>query len=186
MSATEAVKKLQKDLKKLKMYNGEIDGQAGPLTANALYQFHTRDDPAKQILWLRWAINELGVSEIYGERDNPRIVYYHRFTSLAAKDDEVAWCSSFVNAALEVGAGIKGTGSAAAASFKKYGKPVSPATFGAILLYPTKTGSKRHVFFSLGVAGDYVLGLGGNQSNAVTIAYSPITKITESRFPLLS
>ncbi len=179
--ARAAVTKIQKNLKKLKMYSGEIDGDPGPLTAAALEQFFTKDK--SKLPWMNWAIGEFGVSEIYGERDNPRIVYYHSNTGLGAKDDEVAWCSSFVNTALIDGAGIMGTKSAAAASFKKFGTEVDPKTYGAILLIETQTGSRRHVFFNSGWQDEYIFGLGGNQSDRVNIIVPHISKIKEARFP---
>lgn len=173
----------QKELKKKNLYLGPIDGDFGILTTVAAQQYHCPNGTVPA--WMSWAAQELGVSEIYGARANPRIVHYHSYTGLGADSDEVAWCASFVNAGLIEGANIKGTKSAAAGSFKTYGVSCSPDKFGAILLIPTLTGSKRHVFFCNGSWKGYIFGLGGNQSNAVNVKVYAADKITESRFPIL-
>lgn len=46
---------------------------------------------------LKIAMKELGVRELAGSKHNPRIIEYHKATSLKATQDEVSWCSSFVN-----------------------------------------------------------------------------------------
>ena len=46
--------------------------------------------------WLEIALKEVGVSEIKGG-ENKRILEYHASTTLKAKEDEIPWCSSFVN-----------------------------------------------------------------------------------------
>lgn len=181
-------------LKKEGFYSGKVDGAFGPLTAKASVDYQTSlirnkgganknyDPPA----WLLWAIGELGVKELPNDAEHPRIIYYHGFTNLGARKDEIAWCASFVNAALNAGAGYKGTKSAAAASFKTYGKSVLPTVLGAILLKATNTGSKRHVFFNIGTHDNIIFGLGGNQSNSVNVMEYTSSQITESRYPVLS
>jgi len=179
-----AIKDYQEFLQRLKYYAGEIDGDFGPLTLKASLAYQSVAQGMKTPEWLIWAAGELGQKEVYGnKKHNPRIIHYHSFTTLGAEEDEVAWCASFVNAALKEGAEIDGTKSAAAASFKQYGIQANPSKLGAILLIATNTGSRRHVFFNCGFVGNYVFGLGGNQSNAVTVNAVPISKITESRYP---
>lgn len=43
------------------------------------------------------AKTQRGQKEIVGKINNPKIVEYHQACSLQANNDEVAWCSSFVN-----------------------------------------------------------------------------------------
>lgn len=178
------IKQFQTAAHKLGLYNGEIDGIPGQLTASALSAYFLPGD-TRIPAWMSWAQNELGVSEVYGDVDNPRIVHYHSFTSYGADSDEVAWCSSFVNAGLVEGAGIKGTNDAGAASFKRYGAPSTPDKFGSIVLFKTNTGSLRHVAFSAGVFKGHVFRLGGNQSNAVNIQAVPVELVTECRYPIV-
>ena len=64
---------------------------------------------------------ELRVTESAGESDNPRILEYHKSTTVKDLRDEVPWCSSFVNWCLKE-AGIQGTDSAGAASWTSWGQ----------------------------------------------------------------
>lgn len=178
-----ATKEYQTLLQKAGYYKGVIDGDFGPLTLNASFKYQSAAQTKSIPKWLIWAAGELGQKEIFGDRENPRIVLYHTYTSLKADSDEVPWCASFVNAALAAGADINGTNSASAASFKTYGRDASPIELGAILLKKTNTGSMRHVFFNCGFFRDIVFGLGGNQSNMVNVLEYPVGSITEHRYP---
>jgi uncharacterized protein (TIGR02594 family) len=51
--------------------------------------------------WMDVARAEIGVEETPGPGTTPRIREYHQHTSLLAKDDETAWCASFVNWVLD-------------------------------------------------------------------------------------
>eukprot|EP01156_Anaeramoeba_ignava_P011257 Anaeramoba_ignava/a482504_22.p5 GENE.a482504_22~~a482504_22.p5 ORF type:complete len:143 (+),score=5.17 a482504_22:255-683(+) len=79
--------------------------------------------PESDAPWFKIALEEMwaGVTEIRGRKHNPRIIEYHKSTTLRASNDETAWCSSFVNWCIEQ-AGLKGTDSAAARSWLKWGK----------------------------------------------------------------
>jgi uncharacterized protein (TIGR02594 family) len=178
------VKEYQTVLKKANLYNGAIDGKVGPLTATAAFSYHCPNGSYSP-KWMKFAIGELGVSELYGsKRNNPRIAYYHSFTTLAAKEDEVPWCASFVNCCLIEGAEIAGTKSASAKSFESWGRSCNVNTYGAVHTVKTKTGSMRHVFFNAGFYKDLILGLGGNQSNSVTIMNRSKGEIVASRYKL--
>ncbi len=120
--------------------------------------------------WLAIARLELGVKEFPGATDNPRIVEYHRSTTLPAplrENDETHWCSSFVNWCIER-AGYEGTNSAWARSWEQWGMPLAAPKRGCIAVY-SRTGG-GHVAFYLETVGGKVRHLGGNQSDAVTIA----------------
>jgi len=117
--------------------------------------------------WLATARAEIGVREKVGPAINPRITeYYNAAGSLRAKDDAVPWCSAFVHWVFAQH-GIRGTGSLAARSWLKWGKP-SPCTVGALAILPRGTSSwQGHVTFVTRVMGDRFMGLGGNQRDAV-------------------
>jgi uncharacterized protein (TIGR02594 family) len=126
--------------------------------------------------WLQIAYQELGVKEIPGAGDNPRIVEYHHSTTLRATDDEVPWCSSFVSWCVYE-AQIEPTHSARARSWLRWGVPVSfMPPFGAICVFnrggphdPAVINAPGHVGFLISEAGpDKMLILGGNQGNAVS------------------
>ena len=115
------------------------------------------------------ARGELGVKEIYGGGDNPRIVEYHQTCSLKATDDETPWCSAFINWCV-IQAGLTGTNSAAAISWMQWGKavPLAQGTPGDLVIF-SRTGG-NHVGFYLSHDNNAIRVLGGNQKDEVNIA----------------
>lgn len=99
---------------------------------------------------------------------------------------DTAWCAAFANSVLKAG-GIDGTGSLAARSFLKWGKPTDNPNKGDIVVFSRgKDQSLGHVAFYVGPDTknpDNILVLGGNQSNAVTIASKPISTVLGYRQP---
>ena len=127
--------------------------------------------------WVSIAIKELGIKELK-DGDNSRIVEYADTTSLHAKQDEVPWCSSFVNWCLKQ-AGIKGTNSAAAISWLDWGVSIDEPIDGCICVIKRKEGGKDkatgsssgyHVAFWISQDKESVHLLGGNQSDQVKIS----------------
>ncbi|WP_221129598.1 TIGR02594 family protein [Rhizobium lentis] len=104
--------------------------------------------------------------------DNPRIRAYHATTVGGAMPDEVAWCSSFVNYCVEQ-AGLRGTDSKVARSWRLWGQEVSRNDWkeGDIVVFwrGSAGGTKGHVAFLVSWDGDRPYVLGGNQSNRVCI-----------------
>jgi uncharacterized protein (TIGR02594 family) len=123
------------------------------------------------------AYKELGVSEIYGEKHNPRILEYHKATDYGATQDEVAWCSSFVNWCIQK-AGGKGTRSVRARSWLKWGKPVDVPQKGDVVIFsrPPETWT-GHVAFFISDEGATITVLGGNQSNKVKLSKYDKTRL---------
>ena len=123
--------------------------------------------------WMPIAIKELGVSEVKGNLHNPRIIEYHKTTTLQATDDETPWCAAFVNWCLRE-AGMSGTGLASARSFLTWGREILPDEIqegDIIVMGRTADPTKGHVGFFVGWTPDkfgFQL-LGGNQLNAVNI-----------------
>ena len=138
------------------------------------------DDPK----WIEIAKKEIGVKEIKGAKDNERIVEYHNSTTFKASDDETPWCSSFVNWCITK-AGYKGTNSAQAISWKRWGKKVDKPVYGCIVIIDysykgEKYKGKGHVGFAVG--GDSELNLyllGGNQSDSVKVSKYRCSSITK-------
>lgn len=136
--------------------------------------------PMNKPNWIKVAESELGVTEIPGAEDNPRVIEYHSTTG-GFRDDETPWCASFVNWVMNK-AGQGGTGSAMAMSWAKYGKKVDKPAYGAIAVL-SYGGGKGHVGFVVGKKGGNVLLLGGNQSNMVKISAFSTSKIHAYVFP---
>jgi uncharacterized protein (TIGR02594 family) len=124
------------------------------------------------------ALAEMGQKEFPGARHNPRIVEYHSTTTLKASTDETAWCSSFVNWCMRQ-SGVKGTNSAAAASWVNWGRASSARPGAVTVIYNGKAAnsslsvSGNHVGFLVQETGKHYILLGGNQSNQVKISSYP-------------
>lgn len=115
-----------------------------------------------------YALQEYGVKEIAGDADNPRVVQYSTdIGNTWVKDDEVAWCSEFVNWCL-LKAGIPGTKSAVAKSFLKWGEELKTPEFGCLVIFGWPDGS-GHIGFYVNETSDIVRVLGGNQNDEVNI-----------------
>ena len=120
--------------------------------------------------WLEVARREIGVKEYPGPQHNPRIVEYAAHTSLAAKSDEIPWCSSFVNWCMAQ-ARMKGTGSAAARSWLGWGVELKQPVPGCIAVFRRGSDPQSgHVAFYVSHTDKTINVLGGNQSNQVKIA----------------
>ena len=122
----------------------------------------------------------LGIAEIPGERDHPLIRWWHSLTTIGETDDEVPWCSSFVN-------GIcwelrrPRSKSARARSWLDVGLSVDQedAVHGDIVVLSRGTSpTTGHVGFFAGWDGvGTVRILGGNQGNTVSVASYNRTRI---------
>lgn len=135
--------------------------------------------------WLVLALAEIGVSEIPGARSNPRIVGYHAHTAAGEADEEIPWCSSFVNAML-ARSGFPVTRSKAASSWRTYGERAAAIRLGAIAVFgktdPDAKGT-GHVGFVAGWDDRWLLLLAGNQGNAVSVARRLRFDVLDLRWP---
>ena len=115
----------------------------------------------------------IGLKEIPGDQNHPDILaMYARVGHGWVEHDEVAWCAAFVGSCLEQ-AGERSTRSLTARSYLDWGVPVelSDAREGDIVVLSRGTSSwQGHVGFYVDSKGRDIEVLGGNQSNAVSIA----------------
>lgn len=158
---------------------GGIEGWA----ANKYLQVHSANAIGSAYPWFEIAQSEIGVREIVGRGDNPRIVEYHHSTTLdagSASLDETPWCSSFVNWCVER-AGYAGTDSAWARSWLNWGVPTAQPTVGTIAIFTRDGGG--HVGFYVSENEGEVQVLGGNQRDAVNIAHYPKKDLLGYRNP---
>lgn len=137
------------------------DAQAGATTPSAAVP--------QAADWMRVARAELGEAELPGAASNPRIETYHGTTSGGAADDSVPWCASFVNFCIRE-AGGKGTNSKAARSWMTWGRDAGAFVDGCVVVLRRGAAPKGHVGFFVGLDGDRIQLLGGNQGNAVSVA----------------
>ncbi len=139
-------------------------------------------DAATEPAWLKVALAEYGIHE-RTTLGTQRIVQYHQATSLHAKSDQVAWCSSFVNWCLAQ-VGIIGSRSAAAASWADWGVGLDTPKLGCIVQLhhhvkgctsATGTASGNHVAFFIRQDAAHIFLLGGNQSDSVKLSGFPLS-----------
>lgn len=131
--------------------------------------------------WIDIAEKEIGQAEVAGSRYNPRIIEYHKSTTLKAADDEVPWCSSFVTWCLQK-AGMKSTESAWAKSYLNYGTKLEKPEYGCICIFARGNGY-GHVGFYVGEDETHYDILGGNQGDKVCVRKYPKDHILGFRWP---
>jgi uncharacterized protein (TIGR02594 family) len=139
--------------------------------------------PIGTVAALALAKQHLGEDEI---RDNAKLSSFFGKQGIRIDPAQTAWCAAFVNAELHE-AGVKGTGSLAAASFYKWGHaasgPIQPGDVGVM---------PHHVGFLTGRTQtrngqEYVEMLGGNQGGTasgrggVSLSWRPRSSLTVRR-----
>lgn len=130
---------------------------------------------------LKSAAAELGIKEINGQQHNDRIITYAQETGIDFIDnDEIAWCSTFVNwCAQETALPI--SGKANARSWLNVGiKTQQPEPGDIVVFWRESIDSwKGHVAIFMGFNhdGSRVFCLGGNQSDTVSITDYDTNKV---------
>lgn len=117
------------------------------------------------------AIDQYGVSEIVGEKNNPIILEWAHWVGkkigVTVKDDEMPWCGTFM-AYCAKSAGYEPPPFAIRArSWLGWGVPQSHAELGDVLIFAREGGG--HVGLYVGEDEGYYHVLGGNQRNMVSI-----------------
>jgi uncharacterized protein (TIGR02594 family) len=136
-----------------------------------------------------FAIDELGVVE-WAHGSNPRILEYHSTTSLAAKDDAIPWCASFVSWCIDkaVRKGWKGPhsiGSASARSWLRWSvSSKKNPKFGDLCVFQRgKSKTSGHVAFFVEYTRlrTHIRVIGGNQGDQVCYANYPVWRLLDIR-----
>mgnify|MGYP000909833761 CR=1 FL=1 len=157
------------------------------------------DDPRLTIpKWYNEAMKYIGVSEIAGPEHNPIIVGFFEHVSYKATADEVAWCSAFMNAVF-ARVGMRGTGSAAAASWLFWGRRLDKPKAACVVVLKRgntialdyqnlRPGMDRyppaHVGLYVGPGADGTIRvIGGNQGNAVRVSVFRERDVLAYRWP---
>ena len=136
--------------------------------------------------WMAIARKKLGIHEIPGPGADACIVECLESTTIGRPDnksDETPWCSAFTNRVMEM-AGYDGTKSAWARSWLDWGREPADAEFGAGVVVVLARGSNSgHVGFLEDWDDGRVKLLGGNQGNAVSEAWFPMSRVLGYRVP---
>lgn len=134
-------------------------------------------------LWLGLARARIGEREVKGPMHNSRILsWWRRIFRGGIKDDETPWCAAFVGACLE-DAGIRSTRFESARSYLDWGVKLDAPIMGCVTVF-SRTGG-GHVGFCVGISSDggRLAILGGNQGDAVSIAWLPRNRAVGYRWP---
>lgn len=129
----------------------------------------------------QYATADMGLAEIQGEVDEPRIVQMFADAGHSwVQDDETAWCAAAMCSWLKR-AGLPHTGKLNARSYLDYGTPVSldDAKTGDIVVFwrGSKDSWQGHVGFFVRRAGASIIVRGGNQSNMVKDSRYPVDRL---------
>lgn len=133
--------------------------------------------------WLLEAEKHIGQNEIPGIEQNPWIVALWKAIKRGGiKSEDVPWCSAFVGFCFEK-VDIISSRYESAASWMNWGQKISGPRVGSVCVIHRKGGN--HVFFPVGrLENGWIVGLGGNQSNAVNYAAFNPVMIRANRWPL--
>jgi len=116
------------------------------------------------------AKKEIGITEVAGKANNPRIILYHKACDSGFTSDEIPWCAAFMNWCLQK-AGGRGTRSAMARSFLAWGKKVTTPKPGDLVVFKRgDDGISGHVCFFVSETKLSVKVLAGNESDSVSYA----------------
>lgn len=115
------------------------------------------------------ATKEIGVNE-YSSAGVARIKEYHNAASAKGSGASTAWCSSFVNF-ITAKCKVKGSGSAMARSWLKWGREIKTPVKGCIVVFwrGSKSASTGHVGLFAGETESDIILLSGNSGNSVCI-----------------
>lgn len=136
--------------------------------------------------WYLHARAELGTHESQLDgKPNPRVHEYFQTTAFKAGDADDAWCSAFVNWCMQR-SGIKGTGSAAARSWMRWGMALPKPRLGCIAVFwrGDPKAATGHVALYVGESVSTISVLGGNQHNQVCVAPYPRARLLGYRYPV--
>ncbi len=122
---------------------------------------------------LEIALNEYGVEEVVGGQHNATIVNYFKDIGHSwVKNDETAWCSTFINWCAKK-AGYEYTKKLNARSWLDIGEEIEKPQVGDIVIFwrGSRDSWKGHVAIFINYDEDdrHVNVLGGNQGNMVKI-----------------
>jgi len=166
------------------------DGELGPLTAKAIDKAPLsntlpviKHEEISRPLWLEAGIKLIGTHEGFGSKDNLEIIDWAKDEGggIAAEytHDNIPWCALFANHILTK-VGLKGTETLWALDFAGKWPAIrlnGPAV-GAFA--PMKRTGGGHITIIVGKdQNGNPMGLGGNQSDAVTIAPFAISRLNQ-------
>lgn len=134
--------------------------------------------------WYDLARTQIGVTETAGSTSNPVVVAYYKDAGAPEiKDDSVPWCAAFAGAML-TRSGYRSTGSLLAQSYLDWGMSLQTPMVGCVAVFKRGSASwQGHVGFFVREEGNYIVVLGGNQSDSVRESRYPKKDLLGYRWP---
>lgn len=180
-----AIKRFQAD------HGAAVDGVVGPVTEALLRGGHKPRSAAasrrsSSMPWYDEALRLKGTKEAAGAADSPTILDWAKRLGIAYAHDATAWCGLFV--AHCIGDTLSGEQLPAnplgARNWLKFGVETEPRV-GAVMVFwrGSRSGWSGHVGFYAGEDAQAYHILGGNQSDAVTIARVSKGRFLGARWP---
>ena len=205
------IEEIQRRLKTLGYAAGPVDGIAGRLTRRAIVSFQTdnrlradgiagretiaalfpaadpgSDGSSAAVPWLAEAKRWQGLKEVAGPGSNKTILAWGRAIADWFTDDDIPWCGAFVHGVLASALPDEPLPANAlwARGWLRFGTTIDP-TPGAVLVFwrGSRSGTSGHVGFYAGEDSAAFHVLGGNQSNAVTVARIARSRLLGARWP---
>ena len=186
---TGAIHVMQRGLDKLGHSPGAVDGQWGIRTAHALRQLIAANgrpasvSPQRPLPWITEAKSALGHNE--ARHRSWLMDWLTRDGRSLGDPSKDPWCGDFVETCSRMGLPDEpllcalGTNPYWARNRLLFGQAVQPIT-GAVLIF--ERGSGGHVGFAVGHDDTHFYVLGGNQSDAVTIARIAMSRLLGARW----
>lgn len=133
--------------------------------------------------WIIEASKHIGVKEIVGPKHNPTIIGWIKKLGGWFTDDETPWCGTFIAQCLKEAKRGYPKHWYRALAYESYGSKLAKPAYGSIGVMARTGGG--HVTFIVGETNDgkYLVGLGGNQSNAVNLMKFPKARFTAFVWP---
>lgn len=130
-----------------------------------------------RLILLNRAIKEYGITEIPGDKSNPEINKYFDIIDHTWADDEVSWCSAYVNWVCKI-EGFEYSNELTARSWLDFEEVSDPGPGDIVVFWRENPNSwKGHVGFFTSNRNTLVYTLGGNQSNQVNIKGYPEERV---------
>ncbi len=172
----------------------EVDGIVGPKTARAIDQAvggEAPPTPSDRPLWVVEGMKWIGTTEAQGAADNPVILEWAQEEggeiATDYKHDSIPWCSLYANMILKK-VGLKGTETLWALDWNEWGVKLEGPAVGAFApmkrITPEGTVAGHIVVVVGRDKSGSLLGLGGNQDDAVNIRSVPLARPLSFRWPI--
>lgn len=143
---------------------------------------NTKPKDADWPSWLRIAYTYKGIKEIPGPKHSPIIQTWLKYLNAWWNDDETPWCGVFVGFVFKKAGYEIPKMYMRAKAWLNWGIKIPRPVMGCIAILDRKGGG--HVFFVMGVtASGNIVGIGGNQRNAVTIEEFDSDRVLGYRVP---